>query len=280
MGYRTAIGLIGLPLLLLSGCFGASIERSYYVLHGVTISNLDGRPIAGHVRVRNMDTASIYEKFQIVVRRSPYELSYSETDVWAVKPNRMVADVIAEALSNSKQFSLVARELGDLRPDYILSGELHAVEVYQSDKDWFAHLALNMQLTRFATGETLLTYKFDERKPVPAATFAQFARAMSELLSTAMDEMHLELQGLEVPRAVVEDGVTRNSGSAHPPSTASDDESAAGTSPEPGADGGEPASAGSEETEAAGGDGVDGAAVPPPETIFVPVHPPPAAGGG
>lgn len=184
-----------------AACLGSgAIKRSYYVLHGVSISGEGRGTIAGLVRVRNLDAAAIYEKFQIVIRRSPYELAYSEADVWAVKPNQMVSDVIAEALTGANQFTSVARELGDLRPDYILSGDLHAIEVYVSDDLWFAHLAIVLQLSRFEDGATVLTYKFDERKPIPGATFSQAARAVSELLSKALDELIAVLNKVEVPR--------------------------------------------------------------------------------
>lgn len=260
--------LAGVALVLASACFGsAAIQRSYYVLYGVTVSDRARRPIAGHVRVRNMDTASIYEKFQIVVRRSPYELSYSETDVWAVKPNQMVADVIAEALSNGNQFTKVARELGELRPNFILSGDMHAIEVYQSEDHWFAHLAIVMQLSRFEDGETLLTYKFDERKPVPAGTFSQAARAMSELLSTALDELIAKLDRIDVPR----EPPPPPPPPPLPAGTADDDQAVSGSVPLP-------ISAGAPDEPVVTDAGEDRPArvreEAPPKTIFVPVRQP------
>lgn len=187
---------------LVGGCFSAQIaERSYYVLHGVSASITDDRPIAGLLRVRNMDAASIYEKFQIVVRRNPYELLYSESNVWAVKPNQMVSDVIARALGEVGSFTAVQRELGELRPDYILSGDLNSIEIYDSGDLWYAHLSITLRLTRYDSGATLLSFDFDERKDVPTRTFAQGARALSELLSTAVDELIVKLGKLDLPRA-------------------------------------------------------------------------------
>jgi ABC-type uncharacterized transport system auxiliary subunit len=184
------------------GCFGSSSPiRSYYVLTGVTASSMVERPIAGLVRVRNLDAATIYEKFQFVVRRNPYELQYNEDNVWAVKPNRMVSDLVARALADSHRFTAVARELGELKPDYILGGDLHAIEVYDSDDAWFAHIALSLRLTRFSDGKTLYAFSFDERRPLPERTFAQAARAISELLSTAMDELLVGLEDVDAPRA-------------------------------------------------------------------------------
>ena len=201
LGAAAALGGALAAATCAGACLGsAAIERSYYVLHGVTLKQRQ-TPIAGLVRVRNLDAASIYEKFQIVVRRSPYELAYSETDVWAVKPNRMISDVLAEALGAASAFTSVARELGELRPEYILSGDLHAIEVYVSEDLWFAHVAIVLQLSRYEDGQTLLTYKFDERKEVPNRTFSLAARACSELLSSALDAFIAAIERLDLPRA-------------------------------------------------------------------------------
>jgi ABC-type uncharacterized transport system auxiliary subunit len=184
------------------GCWGSnSAARSYYVLHGVTASSMVGRPIDGLVRVRNLDADTVYEKFQIVVRQNPYQLQYDEDNIWAVKPSQMIADVIARALNDSKRFTAVARELGELRPNYILSGRLQAVEVYDSDDHWYAHLSLSLRLTEFSTGRTLHTANFDERRPLAQRSYAQAARAISELLSTAIDELVQGLEKIDVPRA-------------------------------------------------------------------------------
>jgi len=194
---------------LLSGTLGCSLfgavpqERSYFVLHGLSTAGGNAPPIDGLVRVRTLDADTIYEKFQIVVRRNPYELQFSEANVWAVKPNRMLSDMIARALVDAEIFTAVGRELGELRPDYILGGDLHAIEVYDSEDVWFAHLSLSMSLTRYSSSETLLVFSFDERRPVPERTFAQAARALSGLLSTATDELVKRLDDLDVPRTAL-----------------------------------------------------------------------------
>lgn len=188
-------------MLTVVGCLGAasSPPRSYYVLHGVTARGAERPPIRALLRVRDLDSATIYEKFQFVVRRSPYELRYNESHVWAVKPDRMVSDVIAQALAGT-YFTTVSRELGEIRPDFILAGTLQAIEVYDSNDTWFAHLSLSLTLSRFSDGQTLVLFNFDERKEVPMRTFSQSARAISEMLSTAVDRLGTQLQTLDLPR--------------------------------------------------------------------------------
>ncbi len=180
----------------LSGCFGASSQqRSYFTMHGQTDTPGTGRgPIPGLVRVRDLDVDSAYDKFQIVVRHSPYELRYSEANVWAVKPARMLSDMLGVALQDGRVFGAVSRELRDSRPRYVLDGDIQAIELYDSGDDlWFAHIAFSLRLTRFGTGEVLWRFAFDERKEVTTRTFGHGVRALSELytraLSTALASM-------------------------------------------------------------------------------------------
>jgi ABC-type uncharacterized transport system auxiliary subunit len=135
-----------------------------------------------------MDSDSIYDKFQMVIRRSPYELQYNDTHVWAVKPNRMVSDLIGFTLDETKTFAAVTRELGEVRPDYVLAGDLHAIEIYDSGDVWFAHISLSLRLTRFNTGERLWTHSYEARKRVKKDNFSHAVRGLSELLGAAMIE--------------------------------------------------------------------------------------------
>lgn len=188
-----------LGLLCNVSCFGArTSDRSYFVLHGEPREVVAERPLVkGLVRVRNMDTDAVYEKFQIVVRRSPFQLRYSDRHVWAVKPNQMVADLVAQALESTRIFSAVTRELVDVRPAYTLAGKIHAIEVYDSDDLWFAHLAASLYLTRFKDGERVWSMDFNQRKRVTTGDFGHAARALSELLQVMLTQAIGELSGLE-----------------------------------------------------------------------------------
>lgn len=171
------------------GLFGrAQQPRNFFVLAVDPLEKTTGRILPGLVRVASMDTASTYDKFQIVVRESPYQLQYSDLNVWAVKPGRMVSDAMASALRDAGSFDAVTRELGERRPDYTMAGDLLAIEVYNSGDAWFAHLAISMAFTRFSDGQVLWTYNFDRRKQVPSQDFAAAIRGMSELLSAATQE--------------------------------------------------------------------------------------------
>lgn len=197
---------IGLLLVapVLGSCLGARnvAPKNYFVLNQSIPLSPPKRSLKGLVRVRDLDADAVYEKFQFVVRRSPYELRYSDRNVWAVKPDSMLSDIIARSLAEARVFSGVTRHLGDTRPDYILGGKLHAIEVYDSGDLWYAHLAVSLRLTRFRDGEALMAFKFDERKHVPARTFSQAARALSELLADVISYGTAELRELGTRRGL------------------------------------------------------------------------------
>ena len=186
-----------------TACLSARVQpKRFYVLHGEPRDPMATFPlIRGLVRVRNLDTDRVYEKFQIVVRRSPYELGYSAENVWAVKPNEAVSDLIAAALESSATFSAVTRQLLDTRPQFVVSGTLHAVEVYDSEDLWFAHLGMSLHLSRFQDGERIWSFDFDQRKEVSRGDFGHAVRALSELLEGAMSRAIGELAALNIARS-------------------------------------------------------------------------------
>ncbi|MEQ9495545.1 MAG: ABC-type transport auxiliary lipoprotein family protein [Deltaproteobacteria bacterium] len=170
-------------LLSLPSCLGASqLPRSYYVIANEPLGFRHHAPVMnGILYVRSLDVDAVYEKFQFVVRKSPYQLRYSDQNVWAVKPHQMISDVLAAALDHTNTFEGVTRELIEARPAYTLSGQLNAVEIYDSDDVWFAHLAVSLHVSRFSDGARVWSYDFDQRKRLGTTSFEHGARALSEL---------------------------------------------------------------------------------------------------
>jgi ABC-type uncharacterized transport system auxiliary subunit len=191
-------------LLILTSCFGSVSEpmRHYYTLHLEPLRPVPMAQIPGLLRVRDLDAESAYDRFQIVMRRSPFELLYRNREVWAVKPNRMISDLFARGLMEQEVFTGVSRELSERRPDYLLSGELHSIEIYDSDDAWFAHVALSLQITHFESGKLLWTFHFDDRKNVPPGNFAHAVRALSELITDAIERSLQSLEHIRAPQDI------------------------------------------------------------------------------
>ena len=179
---------LGLALLALPGCFGSVSEpaRSYFLLNLQPHAKLLLPQVPGLLRVRDLDIDTALDRFHLLVRRSPYEVTYRQREVWAVKPNRMVSELLARGIAEQGLFMGVSRELSERRPDYLLGGALHSLEIEEAAGTWQVHLQLDLHLTQVETGRTLWTFTFDERQPVPAAHYPDAVAAYSYLMTQAI----------------------------------------------------------------------------------------------
>ena len=195
-------GGVVLALVATAACFSMIRDpvRRFYVLHAPpeaafapTATKASNDAL---VRVRDMDCESAYDRFQMVVRKSPFELAYRQKDVWAVKPGRMVSDLLARALQSRGLFRAVSRELGERRPDWLVSGELHVLELEQLTDAWAAHVDFSLQVVNVDSQDIVWSGQFVEREPCLSHDYAIAVEAMSAAVSrgikSALDSLSTE----------------------------------------------------------------------------------------
>ncbi len=141
------------------------------------------------IRLKDLDIEEAYARPQIVYRQTPFELRYYVYKLWAVKPSRMVTDLVYKHLVSSNVVSHIIRRYDEgLKPDYELAGTVEAIEEYDSDELWFAHLALRFSLIRLSDGRTIYTRDFDNRKQVYKYSPEAVVQEMSAILEFIMDQ--------------------------------------------------------------------------------------------
>lgn len=203
--------------LLLYGCGTVPIKQ-YYELNYLpsTVSERKHHsPYPYTVRIREFDIEEAYNRPQIVYRQSPFELRYYVYRVWAVKPSRMITDLIYKHLLTADLVSSVVRRYDEgANPDYELSGMVEALEEYDSDELWFAHVAIRFTLKRTKDGKGVYNRRFDLRRKVMAHDIELVIREMSALIeysiSQAMQDIDVKLAE-ESGIAAVVDTSTNNS---------------------------------------------------------------------
>ena len=179
-------------LLALIACCGTIPVKQYYVLNYMP-TPLTGRLLASPypftVRLKDLDIEDAYNRPQIVYRQSPFELRYYFYKIWAVKPSRMITDLVQKHLASVNFVSHVIRRYDEgLKPDYELAGIVEAIEEYDSDQLWFAHLALRLTLTRISDGRVLYSRVFDNRKRVYQYSPDNVVREMSSILEFIINQ--------------------------------------------------------------------------------------------
>jgi ABC-type uncharacterized transport system auxiliary subunit len=188
---RPAAALIACVLCMLCTCGTVPIKQ-YYVLNYVPpefTERAQKAPYSFTLRVKQLDIEDAYSRPAIVYRQSPFELRYYFYKLWAVKPNRMITDLIFKHLSSISLVNNVVRRFDEgVRPDYELSGLIEALEEYDSDQLWFAHIAIRFTLTRVSDATVVYSRFFDNRKRVFKYSPDNVVREMSAVVEFIMNQ--------------------------------------------------------------------------------------------
>jgi len=184
--------ILGLTVLMFMGCgfFGGVKENSYYQLDYVpTPKEMFNESVYPYsVRIRDFDVSEAYRRNNIVYRQSPYKLHFYNYELWAVKPEYLVSDMLFRHLDAARIFSEVRRSIDVEEPDFTVSGTIRALEEYDNQDEWYAHLAMNMHLQENRTKKILWSREWDYRKKVSNLETIYVVRGLSELLEYINNE--------------------------------------------------------------------------------------------
>jgi ABC-type uncharacterized transport system auxiliary subunit len=177
--------------LLFFGCGKVPIKQYYEInyLPGPLLNRQSIEPYDCIVRLKEFDIEEAYNRSQIVYRQSPFELRYYVYRVWAVKPAVMVTRLFNRHMSAVNLVNSVIRRFDEgVSPDYEISGMIEALEEYDSEDLWFAHLALRVRMARLSDGKTIYNRRFDIRKKVAIHDPELVIREISALAEFAITQ--------------------------------------------------------------------------------------------
>lgn len=208
-GNRNLIAGLLISLLVLS-CAQVPVKQ-YYLLNYLPASKRDrlhDGPYPYTVRLKEFDIEDAYNRPQIVYRQSPFQLKYYIYRVWAVKPARMITDLVYKHLVTANLVSNIVRRFDESsKPDYELSGMIEALEEYDNEEYWFAHFAVRVSLVRIKDSKEVYTRRFDMRKRVFRHDPELVIREMSSLMELAitrtvhdMDVKFAQETGVNIPK--------------------------------------------------------------------------------
>ncbi|NLD93534.1 MAG: hypothetical protein GX639_12800 [Fibrobacter sp.] len=201
----TSIGF--LALVLFTGCANVPYKKYYQLnyLPGLIADRQSDKPYPFTIRLKEFDIEEAYNRPQIVYRQSPFELRYYAYRVWAVKPSRMVTDLVYKHLLDVNLVSSVIRRYDEgSKPQYELSGMVEALEEYDSDELWFSHIALRFNLVNLRNGNIVYNRRFDLRKKVLEHNPELVIREMSALIEYAISQAIQDIDS----KLAAESGIT------------------------------------------------------------------------
>ncbi|RME23476.1 MAG: hypothetical protein D6806_11200 [Deltaproteobacteria bacterium] len=182
-------------MFLLSACPSVPENRYFTLAYSLLPTDVVSRGdrTAATLRVRQFEIGPAYDTERLVYRYSPYEFQYYNFMLWATKPQKMVTDMVIRHLRHSGLFAKVDSEFLDNPPDYELTGEISAIEELDSGDEWFAHIAMNLRLSRYRSDRPLWSKSIDVKKKVYNKAPVYVVKALSELIEQQLRLVTKEL---------------------------------------------------------------------------------------
>lgn len=148
------------------------------------------RPYPFQVQVKGFEVPRAYDRTHIIRRRDQYELRRDNLHHWMERPGDMITDAVKQYLRQADLFTYVGgdRDFFERRPDYVLSGSVKAIELFDSGDLWAAHLVMTMELVRQADGKVIWQDDFDEEKQVFSPAMIHTVAALSGILGQRMQK--------------------------------------------------------------------------------------------
>lgn len=134
--------------------------------------------------VDDINSNEVYWTQRMVFRNSPYQVEYFTFKQWAKRPDELIKDAVVHFYRNSSLFNKVIEDYSSIEPDIILKINVYALEMSRNDKEWYAHLAMDLEVFYRETKEIIVTYSFDRKEKVKGKK----ARYIPEQISWILKE--------------------------------------------------------------------------------------------
>ncbi len=189
--YKLLFLLLLLQQLVQYNCSSNSVYRQYFILDYKPVlqdSSLKlTKPLPFKVQVQTMKISQTFDRVGIVVRYSTHQLDYYRYQLWAIRPQIVVSDLIARHISNYNTFQSCQREFLDERPDLEIIGTIDAIEKFDNEAYTAAHFAMHLYLRNYNSYENILVHEFDREEEMPSFRMELFAKKVSDILREEVD---------------------------------------------------------------------------------------------
>lgn len=172
-------------IYILQGCGSRAPQVRYYMLDYVPTpdpATIEKGNLPYSLRIKTLNISEAYRRPEIVYRQSAHELLFYNFHKWAVKPEHLVSDMVFKHIRESHLFRGVTNSLADFEGDYALSGEILAIEEYDSKDKWYAHMAISFTLEDNAKRKQVWQKTYDFRKSIAQEEPVYVIRELSYLL--------------------------------------------------------------------------------------------------
>ena len=182
--------LLSAIALSLTACLGggSSEPTRYYTLAVENIQTPTSSAYADkRLQVRKFTIEPAYQRTNIVYRESAYDFMFYDLDLWASRPEHMLAQVASEYLNKSNMFkSVETKPTG--KPDFEFLGNVVAIEEVDEGSSQYARLAIQLTFRKTESDQAIWEKSFDEKLSMDNREPRTTAETISKLFGKYMEE--------------------------------------------------------------------------------------------
>lgn len=195
---KKKIALIAFATLLafsLTACLGggSSEPTRYYTIAVENISLPSAGAFADkRLQVRKFTIEPAYQRTNIVYRESAYDFMFYDLDLWASRPEHMLAQMASEYITKSGLFKSVETKSSG-KPDYELLGNVVAIEEVDEGSSQYARLAVQLSFRKTENDQAIWEKTFDQKMSMdnrePRTTAETISKLFGKFIQEALQEI-------------------------------------------------------------------------------------------
>ncbi|MFO7891557.1 MAG: ABC-type transport auxiliary lipoprotein family protein [bacterium] len=197
MKLKYYIFLLILLLMYVSGCSKKAMVRKYYVLEPDSLITRQDLQITEtlpyNIDIREFNIAKAFGQSRIAVRLESHKINYYYYHLWATHPSSAITYMIFRLVDGSKMFQKTS--LGfSIDADFIITGNIHKLEIIEEKKDLLAHLNISFILLDNKKDEVLLRTTHNRKVTLKKKNINEFAAQTSTLLQQITSDYLIEVK--------------------------------------------------------------------------------------
>ncbi len=191
MNVKLTVFLLLVCSVCMLDCSKKAMVRTYYVLEPDTlISSGDiqiSETLPYSVDVREFNIAKAFGQPRIAVRLESHAINYYYYHLWATHPSSTITYMVFRLIDGSGMFKKTT--LGfSIESDYIVTGNIHKLEIIERDDDLFAHLNIIYSLIDNQNDEEIVRTSSDRVVKLEEKSINEFAAEISQLIKETVHD--------------------------------------------------------------------------------------------
>ncbi len=190
MSRKISLIIIVVFVLFFLSCGKTPTTHFYLIDYPITQQSANSSPAFEiSIGVAKFSVDPLYSDGRLVYRENPYEGNYYFYHRWITDPGKMITEKVIEQLNGSGLFSQVVPFPRFSQCEYILNGNVKAIEEWDEKNLWSAKVKIEYELSDNKTRDLLWRRIIEQQNPVSQKTPFDLVTAINTCVRQNVEEL-------------------------------------------------------------------------------------------